>query len=99
MPDHQDHLRKLWRQYWTECDARFAAWRARGYRYPPPEGVPFPDELRGLTCGARTRAGTPCKRRDLYQSGRCRLHGGLSTGPKGNRQTEGRVCKRRPETP
>ena len=32
------------------------------------------------TCGARTRAGTPCKRRDLYRSGRCKLHGGLSTG-------------------
>ncbi|RKT46805.1 HGGxSTG domain-containing protein [Thiocapsa rosea] len=33
-------------------------------------------------CGAKTRAGTPCKRRDIYPSGRCRLHGGLSTGPK-----------------
>lgn len=33
------------------------------------------------TCGATTRAGTPCKRIDLYASGRCRLHGGLSTGP------------------
>jgi len=33
-------------------------------------------------CGARTRAGTPCKRRDLYSNGRCRLHGGLSTGPR-----------------
>ena len=34
-------------------------------------------------CGAKTRAGTPCKRKDIYwPSGRCRLHGGLSTGPK-----------------
>ena len=34
-------------------------------------------------CGARTRAGTPCKRKDIwYPSGRCKLHGGLSTGPK-----------------
>lgn len=33
-------------------------------------------------CGAKTRAGTPCKRRDLYNSGRCKLHGGLSTGPR-----------------
>lgn len=40
--------------------------------------LPPPD----ATCGARTRAGTPCKRRDLYANGRCRLHGGLSTGPK-----------------
>ncbi|WP_420094491.1 HGGxSTG domain-containing protein [Pseudomonas cichorii] len=35
-----------------------------------------------MTCGAKTRAGSPCKRRDLYKSGRCRLHGGLSAGPK-----------------
>ena len=33
-------------------------------------------------CGARTRKGTPCRRKDIYQSGRCALHGGLSTGPK-----------------
>lgn len=32
-------------------------------------------------CGAKTRKGTPCKRRDIYESGRCPLHGGLSTGP------------------
>lgn len=35
-----------------------------------------------LTCGARTRAGTPCKQKGLYDCGRCRLHGGLSTGPR-----------------
>ncbi|WP_081442710.1 HGGxSTG domain-containing protein [Allochromatium vinosum] len=33
-------------------------------------------------CGARTRAGGRCKRRDLYASGRCALHGGKSTGPR-----------------
>jgi hypothetical protein len=32
-------------------------------------------------CGAKTRKGTKCKRRDLYENGRCPLHGGLSTGP------------------
>lgn len=37
---------------------------------------------RGGFCGAKTRAGTPCKRRDLGNGGRCRLHGGLSTGTK-----------------
>ncbi|WP_443701117.1 HGGxSTG domain-containing protein [Pseudomonas sp.] len=47
--------------------------------------LPFPPEFHGLCCGAKTRAGTPCKRRDLYDSGRCRLHGGLSTGPKRKR--------------
>lgn len=34
------------------------------------------------TCGAKTRSGTPCQRKDLLRGGRCRLHGGLSTGPK-----------------
>lgn len=43
---------------------------------------PFPEDLRDMCCGAKTRAGTPCKRRDLYRNGRCRLHGGLSTGPR-----------------
>jgi hypothetical protein len=43
----------------------------------------FPEIYRGMTCGAKTRTGTPCKRGDLYgPSARCRLHGGLSTGPK-----------------
>ncbi|MGH6987626.1 MAG: HGGxSTG domain-containing protein [Caulobacteraceae bacterium] len=28
------------------------------------------------------RAGTPCKRIDVTDKGRGRLHGGLSTGPK-----------------
>ena len=32
-------------------------------------------------CGAKTRAGEPCKRKAL-ENGRCRNHGGLSTGPK-----------------
>lgn len=45
-------------------------------------GGDFPRECANLTCGARTRAGAPCKRRDLCRSGRCKLHGGLSTGPR-----------------
>src|SRR3954454_14455709 len=32
-------------------------------------------------CGARTRAGTPC-RAAAIPAGRCRIHGGASTGPK-----------------
>lgn len=35
-----------------------------------------------FSCGAQTRAGTPCKQRSTYRNGRCKLHGGLSTGPK-----------------
>jgi len=78
--------RALWRRYWRDsmahyeaCEARWQAWRANPKGRPPDD--PFPEVLRGLTCGARTRAGTPCKRTDLYRSGRCKLHGGLSTGP------------------
>lgn len=34
-------------------------------------------------CGAKTRRGTPCKMRPaMRHNGRCRLHGGLSTGPR-----------------
>lgn len=41
----------------------------------------FEQLLERDTCQAKTRAGTPCKRRDIYENGRCPLHGGLSTGP------------------
>ncbi|OLF37995.1 hypothetical protein BTW00_02215 [Psychrobacter sp. C 20.9] len=37
-------------------------------------------------CGAKTRAGKPCKKTPIAGKKRCRLHGGLSTGPsKGSR--------------
>lgn len=32
-------------------------------------------------CGAKTRGGTPCRKAAL-KNGRCKLHGGKSTGPK-----------------
>ena len=43
---------------------------------------PMPDICRELVCGAKTRAGRPCRRTDTYDNGRCKFHGGLSTGPK-----------------
>ncbi|OVW43579.1 hypothetical protein BME19_19290 [Klebsiella pneumoniae] len=56
-------------------------------------GTSFPDACRDMTCGATTRKGTPCKMTALYASGRCKLHGGMSTGaktPEGKaRQLEG----------
>ena len=33
-------------------------------------------------CGAKTRSGHPCRKPALKRKRRCRLHGGLSTGPK-----------------
>ena len=41
----------------------------------------LPFKLTKVLCGARTRKGSPCQRR-AYGNGRCRNHGGLSTGPK-----------------
>ncbi len=32
-------------------------------------------------CGAKTRLDVPCREKPM-KNGRCRLHGGLSTGPK-----------------
>ena len=32
-------------------------------------------------CEARTRRGTPCQAQGRGRGGRCRLHGGASTGP------------------
>ena len=47
-----------------------------------------PRKKRGI-CGARTRRDTPCqappvwnKVQDKAKNGRCKLHGGLSTGPR-----------------
>jgi len=54
-------------------------------------GNPSGDYLRAPRCGARTRAGCAC-RQPAMKNGRCRLHGGLSTGP---RTAEG---KRRAQT-
>lgn len=96
-PDEMDRLRMAWRRYWQASDqwranrdarreaARLAWLGNRSGRYVEPICEPFPRmpaEFQKLVCGARTRFGTRCKRRDLYRSGRCRLHGGLSTGPR-----------------
>lgn len=39
------------------------------------------DFRKAARCGARTRRGTPCQC-PAMANGRCRLHGGLSTGPR-----------------
>lgn len=78
-PDRERRAR--WRAYCRAHAEVGTAWAARGCGLPHPAFPPFPDELRGLPCGAKTRAGTPCKRTDIYANGRCKLHGGLSTGP------------------
>src|SRR6516165_4888399 len=44
-------------------------------------GNPPGDFTKAARCGAKTRRGTPCQC-PAMTNGRCRLHGGLSTGPK-----------------
>lgn len=72
-----DERRKLYRKWAEDADGI----------------ISFPDACRDLTCGATTRKGTPCKMTALYSSGRCKLHGGRSSGaktPEGKaRQLEG----------
>jgi hypothetical protein len=35
-----------------------------------------------MICGARTRSGGRCECKKLLRGGRCKFHGGLSSGPK-----------------
>lgn len=73
--------RKRMKLFYKAHNLAFEEWEKRDY-----EGhanlPPFPEELRGMTCGARTRAGTPCKQKGIFLSGRCKFHGGMSTGPR-----------------
>jgi len=104
--DPYSDKRRRWREHHELCSALLQRWEARGYQYPPPKTPPLPDDLWDLPCGAKTRAGTPCKITTLYFGGRCKWHGGLSTGPKSeagkeqcriNGRKGGRPKKQEPE--
>lgn len=47
-----------------------------------PEYPAYPSKCRGMSCGAKTRKELPCKQTNIYQNGRCKYHGGASTGPR-----------------
>ena len=68
--------------YYERHQAQYDVWVQSGYdpRYRPTES--YPNDLQNFQCGATTRAGTPCKRKDIYRNGRCKYHGGMSTGAK-----------------
>lgn len=73
---------QLMTQHWRRADRYF---EQTGLFLPwpvLPATPPYPEACQGLTCGAKTRAGTPCKLTSIYSNGRCKLHGGLSTGPR-----------------
>ncbi|WP_373690506.1 HGGxSTG domain-containing protein [Sphingobium sp. DEHP117] len=77
LPD--ESKRQLFRQWWAEASVAQAAGRyVRS----------CPRYLRGLTCGAKKKDGTHCRSTTLCANGRCKFHGGASTGP---RTPEGRA--------
>ncbi len=77
----EDQKRILWRRHFEEHTHAFDAWWAAG-TFPLRPAMPtFPEVCRGLACGAKTRAGSPCKLTSIFINGRCKLHGGMSTGP------------------
>jgi len=89
--------RRLFKDFWKEMQAVSAQREAAHEQWqvlrakkpyakiPRPELPPyptFPEQCRALTCGATSkRTGAPCKQKVLYTNGRCRFHGGPSTGP------------------
>ena len=43
----------------------------------------MPRDCEGMLCGAQSRNGTPCRNDGTqFPNGRCKFHGGPSTGPK-----------------
>lgn len=77
----ESERRELLRKYVPSKKAVADALAAQGYGVSSCRFSPGPHELRDQCCGAKTRAGTPCKRKTIFINGRCKLHGGLSTGP------------------
>ena len=64
------------------CQAIYKIWADSNYAQGGPETPPLPDICRGMKCGAKTRSGHPCKNDGTsYSNGRCKFHGGASTGP------------------
>lgn len=83
--------RKLLREHSQRFDEWVAArekfdQETPGIEQYPVEIPPYPDECRGLECGATNRKGAPCRQLSLYvNNGRCKFHGGMSTGPRTKR--------------
>ena len=78
--DEQAELRRLWKKAVREMDEVGA-----GGDDAMEMNAPRTDwqQFCGLMCGATSkRTGQPCRRKDLFASGRCKFHGGMSTGPR-----------------
>lgn len=78
-------------QYWRLCDMLIQQPELEfdGHRdivKNPTDMLPvlpgFPEECRGMLCGALTRSGSRCRNSGtMFRNGRCKFHGGMSTGP------------------
>jgi hypothetical protein len=80
--DADQDKRNRWREHWREFARLLEYYEANDIDYRLREYPAFPDDLRGMTCGAKSRrTGQPCKRLDIFSNGRCKFHGGASTGP------------------
>jgi hypothetical protein len=77
-------LRERFKAYSAECHLHDQKWWQHGIATEQPKiSPPYPDECRDMRCAARTRSGSPCKNNGTtYSNGRCKFHGGLSSGPK-----------------
>lgn len=76
-------LRKKLKAYYRATAQAHQCWVNAGYPYGLCIMPKFPEECRGMLCGAKTRSGKPCKNDGTsYANGRCKFHGGASTGPK-----------------
>ena len=74
---------------WTQLARRYSGRRQRRMENrlawaaaATPTKQPRTPKSQRPKCGATTRKGTPCKAPAVSGSNRCRLHGGLSTGPR-----------------
>ena len=73
---------KALKAYYKDSTERFQEWVAGGYRGQPRECLPYPEFCRDMKCEAKTRSGHPCKNDGTsWANGRCKYHGGASTGP------------------
>lgn len=82
-PDPQPELRAAWRAWFARREQLDAAGVSRDMMVELLAPLAHPD-FAALTCGAWSRqAGRPCRVKAIYGNGRCRFHGGLSTGPRG----------------
>ena len=82
--------------YWENKQGEFSAMHGAPHAFAKALGMKYfsapvrarvmgsyskPYSIGYKTCGAITRKGTPCRMNAILGKGRCKYHGGLSTGP------------------